>query len=186
MSLSKLSPTPSITSAQSRVLKDVTLQLKKNRLLLGNLKKFLPKVQQLLLFLPPKRFVPTDAEMLQHLVSSITTQLGGKCYESMQLLEDIPISDVSDVVESATAQPASCCTTTGRRVGNTFYIGAVFCVVSSIVAFTALFSKTADVLHDIPAEYWTLFHGSLQWIYLGVAVMAVLGGCSLCYTCLKK
>ena len=185
MSLSKLSPTPSITSAQSRVLKDVTLQLKKNRLLLGNLKKFLPKVQQLLLFLPPKRFVPTDAEMLQHLVSSITTQLGGTCYESMQLLEDIPISDV-DESATAPAQPASCCTTTGNRIATTLYTSLVFWGVASIVAFIALFSKTADVLHDIPAEYWTLFHDSLQWVYLGVAVVAVFGGCFLCYGCVKR
>ena len=116
------------------------------------------------------------------LSSNITFQLDNTYGERMERLKAIPSDNAAEPV----ASNQSCCTTTGRRVGNTFYIGAVFCVVSCIVAFTALFSKTTDVLHDIPAEYWTLFHGSLQWIYLGVAVMAVLGGFSLCFSCLKK
>ena len=116
------------------------------------------------------------------LSSNITFQLDNTYGERMERLKAIP----GDTVAEPVASRQSCCTTTGNRIATTLYTSLVFWVVASFVAFIALFSKTADVLHDIPAEYWTLFHGSLQWIYLGVAVMAVLGGFSLCYSCLKK
>ena len=179
--VSTLSPTPSITSAQSRALKDAMSQLKKNRIVFGNLKEFLGSES-----LSKNIFTSTNEVYITHFLKVIKKQMNGTCYKSMQLLEDIPVSDVSDVVESATAQPTSCCTTTSRRIGKSCFTVSVFWGVTLIVAFIALFSKTAEALHNIPAEYWTLFHDSLQWIYLGVAVMAVLGGCSLCYTCLKK
>ena len=179
--VSTLSPTPSITSAQSRALKDAMSQLKKNRIVFGNLKEFLGSES-----LSKNIFTSTNEVYITHFLKVIKKQMNGTCYKSMQLLEDIPVSDVSDVVESATAQPASCCTTTGNRIATTLYTSLVFWVVASIVAFIALFSKTADVLHDIPAEYWTLFHDSLQWVYLGVAVVAVFGGCFLCFGCVKR